>query len=408
MTLANNNSLTNPTKRGRGRPPIAKPAQPVVRRNNPPSSSYKKIATTFAVCTILLIIIILYFSLSKAKITLIPNTEKIDHSLEIKITNNVPESRIDYLPGFIVTQEFEETKNWPVNQGEKQEAKASGVVTIINTHSEEQTLVKTTRLLSPDNVLFRLQKTVVVPANGQIDAPIEADQAGSSGNLEPTRFTIPGLNEFLKKKIYAENKSAISGGIVMIGTLSQDQIDQAAEKFNDEIFKNKINDLPTPDEVKNSDKTFEKIDLNKPISHSTSQKLGEKMDSFDLTTKIALARIWFDKQQIIEVTKNSLKQEIGPNRELTNYDMDNFKYYLKNFDWETKTATLEVSLPAWATSQVDLEKIQKSDLKGMNQEALQIYFEPMDEIQEIKIRFWPFWVKTIPTLEDHIEIEVKQ
>ena len=93
------------------------------------------------------------------------------------------------------------------------EGKAAGTVTVMNTTSSARALVATTRFLSQDGVLFRLDRAVTIPAGGQADAPVTADQPGAPGDIGPGRFTIPGLSAALQQQIYGVSSEAMRGGV---------------------------------------------------------------------------------------------------------------------------------------------------------------------------------------------------
>ena len=76
---------------------------------------------------------------------------------------------------------------------------AQGTVRITSSYSSDITLVRTTRLLTPDGRLFRLAQTVLLPADGQVRIPVYADQNGSVYAIGPTTFTIPGLPSDLQQ-----------------------------------------------------------------------------------------------------------------------------------------------------------------------------------------------------------------
>lgn len=109
----------------------------------------------------------------------------------------------------------------------EEEAIASGQVTLKNTSSTSQPLVATTRLLSAEGVLFRLKEGVIVPANGEIVADVYADQAGASGNIGPTTFTIPGLAASRQAEVYGESSAPMTGGVVRFGEVTLADLDAA-------------------------------------------------------------------------------------------------------------------------------------------------------------------------------------
>src|SRR3989339_89529 len=78
------------------------------------------------------------------------------------------------------------------------DARSVGVITVVNSTSRDFRFVAKTRFLSEDDVLFRLKEATDVPADGSVDVSVYADVAGSTGDIGPSRFTIPGLSQELE------------------------------------------------------------------------------------------------------------------------------------------------------------------------------------------------------------------
>lgn len=107
---------------------------------------------------------------------------------------------------------------------EKVSVRASGVITITNAFSStKQRLIKNTRFESPDGYIFRISDSVEIPGYvkekdgtikpGTATANVVADGPGETYNVQPSRFTIPGLKGSEQfDKVYAESKDAMSGG----------------------------------------------------------------------------------------------------------------------------------------------------------------------------------------------------
>ncbi len=97
-------------------------------------------------------------------------------------------------------------------------ASASGSVTIYNTQPKPQRLIATTRFASANGLIYRIHTAVTVPAGsasapGTITATVTADQPGSSYNIGPSSFTVPGLaGTPLATKVYAQSTQPITGG----------------------------------------------------------------------------------------------------------------------------------------------------------------------------------------------------
>lgn len=104
---------------------------------------------------------------------------------------------------------------------------ASGIVLIYNKSDFPQTLIgdesdkrRETRFETPDGKIFRIHKTITIPA-AKIDVPgsaetvIYAEEAGENYNIGLSDFNIPGLKGTPQySKIYARSKTAITGGFI--------------------------------------------------------------------------------------------------------------------------------------------------------------------------------------------------
>lgn len=97
------------------------------------------------------------------------------------------------------------------------DAKSAGTIDIVNETASARSLIATTRFLSQDGVLFRLDRAVTIPARGRFAARVTADQPGAQGDVQAGRFTIPGLAAALQAQIYGESKEAMSGGVAYVG-----------------------------------------------------------------------------------------------------------------------------------------------------------------------------------------------
>jgi len=102
--------------------------------------------------------------------------------------------------------------------------KATGKVMLYNTHSTSvYTLVKGTRLETPDKKIYRINEAAKIPGYtkngteiipGSIEVTVTADVAGDAGNHDMTDFTVPGLAGTAQAtKIYGRSKTDISGGV---------------------------------------------------------------------------------------------------------------------------------------------------------------------------------------------------
>ncbi len=91
--------------------------------------------------------------------------------------------------------------------------RAEGKLFVYNTGTASQRLIKNTRFESPDGLIFRIKESIEVPAGGKVVADVFGDATGEKYNIQPAKFTVPGLkgsDQF--NSIYGESTVALSGG----------------------------------------------------------------------------------------------------------------------------------------------------------------------------------------------------
>lgn len=91
----------------------------------------------------------------------------------------------------------------PAAPPSSEELRARGFVRVINSSSQSQKLIRTTRLMTPAAKVYRLDQTIIIPAYGTITVEVYAEEQGSAYAISPTRFTIPGLELPMQSMIYA-------------------------------------------------------------------------------------------------------------------------------------------------------------------------------------------------------------
>lgn len=371
--------------------------------------AYKRIVMFFIITIVVIVLCILYFALSKAEIFLTTKGQpaKINFTAQVKenmTDNNFLESNI--LDGRILEITMEKTKEFKVIGKEISAGRYGGIMTIKNTRKTgDQQLVKTTRLLSSGNQIFRIQKNIVVPANGFVDVNVLADGDGEEYALVPQKFTIPGLNQESQKFIYGETKENMKKASQMEFVLTQKDLDDAKTTLQDELKNDgfiKLKELlTTGEDIKIEDM------LIQYISSETNKKVGEDTESFSFTLKAKVISLVFNKDELLALGQNILNKQIGSDQELNAFNNDSFKYTLGTYSEEEKSATIEAELTADVKQNTSSENFDPAKFKGLSQEEIIDYFRVIPGIEKVRVNFWPFWVTKAPKLSNHIEIIVE-
>ena len=280
-----------------------------------------------------------------------------------------------------------------------------GVVTLINNYSKEQSLVATTRLLSPDKVLLRLKDKVSIPAGGKITAQVYADDPDAFKDIPATMFTIPGLWQGLQDKIYAESKDVIKNKPSEIKIVKAADIVKAKENIAKDVdakaIQEFLNNLPNSQNFLIASVNRESVD------ESVSAKVGEAISSFDVIVKQKVSLMAVEKDQIIALANAKVKTIISEDRNVLDIDSASLSYTTNKYDAKNKTAEIKVHAEAKTVIKETNSILDKSKLVGLTPKGAQLYLLNFDEIESVDVQLSPFWVKKTPNNLNKIFVQVK-
>lgn len=113
--------------------------------------------------------------------------------------------------------------------------KSKGAITVTNTATHAFTFVAKTRFLSKEGILFRLDTSTVIPASGTVTVMVTADQAGPTGDIGPSTFTVPGLSAAQQLLVTGKSDAAMTGGSGKAIAVTADDIAAAHAKLVDKM-----------------------------------------------------------------------------------------------------------------------------------------------------------------------------
>lgn len=177
-----------------------------------PSSRFRYI-TPLATLLVIVVSVATLFYFSSAKVEVTPNSVSVAVQTSLTATPSG-----GTLPYQIITAQKEATQSVAANGTKTANTYASGILTIYNEQAQAQRLITKTRFATGTGLIFRIRSAVTVPGGtsgkpGSISVTVYADKMGSSYNVEPTSFTIPGFaGTPLEGKVYARSSTAMTGG----------------------------------------------------------------------------------------------------------------------------------------------------------------------------------------------------
>jgi hypothetical protein len=365
---------------------------------------YRRIALSFIILTLILLGVVLATTVSRATVTVVAKEVPVRASVKANLAADTKTS--ETVRGAIIASTVEGSSvAKPAGKGTTQNAPATGTVLLVNKRSAAQTLVATTRLLSKDGVLFRLKDRVVIPANGELkDVAVYADQAGPSGEIGPTNFTIPGLNEAAQRQVYAFSEKPMTGGVTSIRAVTQGDIDAAVTALKDSLAKQAQDSLTAT----MKDKGLSGVSSNTvEISRTVSAKAGDAVDSFTVSLKLTVNAVLYDKEKFKNLGEAGLKANVPTDLDLRGSDEDTVTPIVDVADVKAQTATLSGTFTGTGVMNAQSSILAKDRLVGLDAGTVASYLKSFDSVQDASVSFSPFWVRHVPRNQDHIEIIVK-
>lgn len=377
----------------------------------------KKLFIAIFLITILVAGVVLFLVLPTAAITITPKSELIAEEAVFVIDGAIEQVDAGQLkiPGKLVEASKEITKEFKATGKKKITQKATGVITVYNDwDSKGQPLVATTRFISEDEKLFRSTEDVVVPGfqrsegedvSGTVKVAIVADEPGEEWNIGPARFSIPGLKGTVKyEKIYGVSTESMSGGkIGEVTVVSESDFENAKNSFEQNINEELLTEIKNQSNGKT--KIIDSTIFIEKEDFVSSKKLSEEADNFSLTLKLAGSAMTFDEEQVSNLIKEIMKEQIPVEKYLL-VGEPTITYGEADFSPKQEEMSLKVHFESLVTSKIKKDDILKN-IKGKNIEELQDYFSNIEEIKNVDINFRPFWVKHVPSLEDKVNIDIK-
>jgi len=294
--------------------------------------------------------------------------------------------------------------------------KATGKAVIYNKFSaEDQPLVATTRLETPDGKIFRITKNVVVPGitrvgdenrPGAIEVDVVADQPGEEMNIGPADFKIPGFqnNSSKYEKFYAKSSKPMTGGGSdgKANLVTAQDIASAKEKIGSSAKKIAAEELKKS--IPSGEKFFDNAIQLEVSDISSASAAGTEAEKFEMKAKIAAKVLAFRESDVLEILKKNAEQQ-GISTEHLTFDQP-ISYVLNEYNPTDSSLKFDVKTDAGASSGLDVENFKKGVL-GKSADDAREYAKKFPPIKELDVSIWPFFIKKIPLNEKRVEVKLK-
>ncbi len=369
---------------------------------------YRRIALQFIILILVFVAGVVYFTGTKLTVAISPASETISESVQFAVVSSqeaetsLPAARV--VPGEIIDTNISSEKVYETSGEEKIGEEVVGEVIIYNNYSRNQPLIATTRLLTPDQKLYRISEDVNVPAGGSVRVEAYADTVSPDMAISSTRMTIPGLWAGLQDQIYAENPEPFEYKSKINHFVRQGDLDLAANDIRDTV-KNKLQQ-EIDWQIRPGDGVVYDIDESKSLLTIDAQ-LGEELEDFRVRAENQAIIVRFSAQKAEELLKAKLAFSLPQEKEIVSFSSENINYVLDDYDLETGTAKVSAHFNGLSRLKGEQNFIDKNKLTNLKQEQIKQYLNSFNEIDNFELRFSPSFLKRSPHLSDRIEIIVE-
>jgi hypothetical protein len=349
-----------------------------------------------------IVILVLYYTLPRAIITLAiePAKEIMETTLQV----SAQEGQAD-LAGLIKQTELSGQQTFSASTSGEREDKATGSVTLVNNTASAQTLIATTRLLTAEGVLFRLQKTVTLNGNSRLDTSVIADQPGEASVIGPSHFTIPGLKASLREKIYADSTEPMRRKEKTGSKVTELDLEQAKKTLADNLVPQAIAKLR--DQLPTDQRELSVVYKSEIVSATNNVPADKIATEFNYQVTVKVTAVFYNPTTLRERAMAKLANDQSGGRKIITIEDQSLVVSIGEFNTESNLATLTVKFLAQVSVTDPEQAFSRVELIGRTPEEVHQHFSGMAGVKGVEVELKPFWVTSVPTVIDNITLQLK-
>lgn len=350
--------------------------------------------------------IIAYLYLPHATIIVHPKTSTKTTTQPIQLSaDNTPDFVRFTLPATFIEHSLTNVKTISRSTGTTHSDYARGTVTLHNDRADEQSLLPKTHLRHEQSgVFFLTDEAVTIPAKGTISVGVTAKETGSSGNVPSGKFVVDKLSPALQQYVYGDSSQAFTGGVATDQPITEEELTKAKT----EALDNARHQIEGEVTAKADGKTIRNdLIVIQTDSQTSSADIGSTAPDFSITTILSAKALVVDENDLLSLTLLGLRTQPPDDQEFVSYDPQSFSVKVLRLDFDRKYAQLEGSLTGTFAMKVSPGIFQVSNLAGRTKAEVEEYFKEFPSVGAVDVTFSPFWVTTVPSRENAVEITIK-
>ncbi len=364
---------------------------------------------------VLLLCIYLYNKLPKADVEIWPKTDVL--SLQETIKADKSAVAVDFenkiIPAQYIEVQQDGQQEFQATGSASNDGKATGTITIYNkiSPSSSFTLKIGTHFLSDSGKYFVTLDRVVIPGMskntpGSVTVKVQAEESGADYNIGPSKFSAPKLSgTSYYYSIWAESKSAMSGGYTgKVKKVTSDNISGAKDVLTKQLLDKAEESLRS--KLSSDDILLDGAMTKNIINASADAKEGAIVDEFKESAKVKISALVFKKQDLQAFAKEDILSQLPNTKKFLESSLD-LSYTPQSVDITSGTEMINAQLSAKTYYSIDtLSLLDLLSMKSADQIKQVIDQRYGENISELKVNFWPFWVKSAPRDKNRIKVNL--
>jgi hypothetical protein len=371
--------------------------------------NFEKFRLKFVILALVLIALIVAWILAndilpKAVITIKTNTSSINTNLTPTLNTAATSvnTSTQVVPATVQQLQKNYTQQVSATGQQNNGTKASGTVTMsipcTDVSGSSPTSIPAGTGISSNNLTF-VTDTAVSLTNSSFQGgctfngstSVTAQQGGTQYNVQPTTFSVAGYSD-----VTATSSDAMSGGTDNIQTVvQQSDIDSATKQLTAQVNKNAIKS-----QLEQSLQSAGKYPITASFTASTptpsaSTAVGSQASSVTVSETITYTMFGAKKTDLQKLIDANVNQQIDTSKQsIQNDGFGNADITVPNAG---SGSTLAISIQTTATvgPQLKLDSL-KQQIVGMKSGAVQSLIEGDPGVQNVTVKFSPFWIDAVP------------
>ncbi len=360
--------------------------------------------------------IVIWMSTVSAEIRIQSKRDPVSLKTSVEIAKSPEQGQ---LQGRVVEGIFDKIQEFAVKEQTASSviATTTGRVRITNKYSKDQTLIRTTRLLSPDGKLFRINANVNVPSGGTVEVNANSDQTGSSFAIpNGTTFVIPGLWIDLQKLITAEAITPFTGTAEGTKIVTAEEVDNAQKTLEEAVLAEAKKTLAAEanvpadkiaDSCPNDAACWSATYVVETLEKKSNVTVGQNTDSFLAQDKIKVTAVYYPRKDMDLLVSGKLKEQLPEGRDLVDVDLRNVAFTLEQTDTKVEKARIGIKIEAYSRLTAQNPALARDQIAGLSLEDAKAKLRQVEGAEFVEITLRPSWARNIPRQKDKIKITIE-